>query len=303
MPLPVSPREKRNAKPSATKTRPKRIGMTIAIASRATTGVLLYADKKIIASDGATTEGCKIYRRRLPDDGFIALASAADDAVASEALAIDLMAHANGVQDQSMIWGAIQQAMVRWCEPYPPNELPSIQYLMALRTSNIARLYLLQLRNQIVPVSVKRAIGAGSRIVDAMLDDVLPDDFIFHPKVALFNMAYMARKAKDSESSVGGGSRSNAIFIPHRGSAHWVNEIELFSAEEHAALVDDELNHIRMLIMGLGTIGPVERMAEGYKNLIVTMANSYAESVQFPSLDDDSNEATLSEPETSEDQP
>src|SRR5580704_113619 len=181
--------------------------MTIAIAARALEGVLVYADKKIIASDGATTEGCKIYRARLEKDGFLALASASNDAIAAEALAVDILAHARRVTSQENIWAEVQSAMIKWCKPYAAD-LPSIQFLMALRTGRSARLYLLQPRNQIVPVPVKRAIGAGSRVVDVMLDDVLPVEMIFSVKVALFNLAYLARKAKDQESSVGGGSKS-----------------------------------------------------------------------------------------------
>lgn len=259
--------------------------MTIAIASRATKGVLLYADKKIIASDGATTEGCKIYRSPLLKNGFIALASAANDGIAAEALAVDLMAHAKGVKNQDAIWGAIQTSMVRWCEPYPSGELPNIQYLMALRTSDIARLYLLQVRNQIVPVPHRRAIGAGSRIVDAMLDDVLPEDLPFTAKVALFNLAYMARKAKDQESTVGGGSKSNAIYIPHRGTVRWVDEAELWLAEELAASIDERLSHTRRVVMSLGTIASLEKAAEAYKQWMITEAKSLTDKIEFKSLD------------------
>jgi len=261
--------------------------MTIAIAARATDGVLLYADKKIIASDGATTEGCKIYRSQLENNGYIALASATNDAIAAEALAVDLISRAKGEKDQKRIWGTIQTAMVNWSQPYPAGELPNIQYLMALRTFDTARLYLLQLRNQIVPVPHRRAIGAGGRIVDAMLEDVLPESFPFEPKVVLFNAAYMVRKAKDNESSVGGGSKSNAIYIPDRGFARWIDETELWLAEELAATVDERLNATRRIVMSLGTISDnVEGSADALKKWMIGEAKSLTEKIVFKSLDD-----------------
>jgi len=262
--------------------------MTIAIGTRCQTGVLLYADKKVIASDGVTTEGCKIYRTRLASDGFLALASASTDAIAAEALAVDIMGHARMVKEQSTIWGAVQTAMVNWCKPYG-RDLPSIQFLMALRTEEIARLYLLQPRNQIVPILAKRAIGAGGRVVDVMLDDVIPDDLCaaFVAKVALFNLAYMVRRAKDQESRVGGGSKSNAIFLPHRGRVRWIDEIELMLAEDLAATVDEQLNEIRRLMMGLGTLGPLDKQAEIFKNWIITASNSFTGKIEFSSLVDD----------------
>jgi hypothetical protein len=266
--------------------RPKQIRMTIAIACRATDGVLLYADKKIIASDGATTEGCKIYRSKLAKDGFIALASATNDGIAAEALAVDLIAHAKGEKDQSRIWGAIQTAMVNWCAPYPSGELPDIQYLMALRTSSIARTFLLQVRNQIIPIPFRRAIGAGSRIVDAIIEDVLPDLLPVQPKAALFSMAYMARKAKDQEYKVGGGSRSNAIYLPDKGRVRWIDETELWLAEELASTIDERLSASRRMVMSLGYYTPaaLEKSADSLRNWMIKEATSLADKMEFKSL-------------------
>jgi hypothetical protein len=225
-------------------------------------------------------------RSALAGDGFIALASSSNDGIAAEALAVDLMAHAKGVENQEHIWGAIQTAMVKWCKPYPPGELPSIQYLMALRTSSIARMYLLQPRNQIVPVPQRRAIGAGARVVDAMLDDVFPEDLPFEANVALFNMAYMARKAKDQESQVGGGSKSNAIYIPDHGRVRWIAQSELWLAEELSATVDERLNATRRVVMSLGTITHVEKTAESFKKWMIAEAASLADKIDFQSLNE-----------------
>lgn len=263
----------------------KRCQVTIAISNRSVDGVILYADKKIIASDGATTEGTKIYRASLPNDGYIALASAANDAIASEALAVDLISRAKGEKDQKKIWGTIQSAMVNWSAPYPAGELPQIQYLMALRTFGQARIYLLQLRNQIVPVPSRRAIGAGGRIVDAMLEDVFPEGVPFDTKVSLFNMAYMARRAKDNESSVGGGSRSNAIYIPDEGIARWIDEDELWLAEELASTVDERLSATRRVVMSLGTFSNVQMVAESLKKWLVDESDSLKEKITFKSLE------------------
>jgi hypothetical protein len=262
--------------------------MTIAISSRVVSGVLLYADKKIINSDGATTEGCKIYRGALAKNGFIALASATSDGIAAEALAVDLIAHAKGEKDQRRLWGAIQTAMVNWCAPYPAGELPDIQYLLALRTDDVARTYLLQLRNQIIPVTSRRAIGAGGRVVDAIIEDVLPEMLPVQPKAALFSIAYMVRKAKVQEYKVGGGSGSNAIYIPDKGRVRWIDEHELWLAEELASTVDDRLNASRRTIMSLGYHTPtaLEKSADALKGWMITEANSLAEKIEFKSLED-----------------
>jgi len=262
--------------------------MTIAISCRATKGVILYADKKIIASDGATTEGCKIYRGELANKGFIALASATNDGIAAEALAVDIIARVKGEKKQERIWGVVQTAMVKWCEPYPSGELPAIQYLMALRTNDLARTYLLQVRNQIVPIANRRAIGAGGRVVDAILEDVLPEMLPVEPKAALFNMAYMVRKAKDQESTVGGGSRSNAIYIPHRGAVRWIDENDLWLAEELSVTVDERLNATRRMVMGLGYYTPTSlaKSADAFKDWMIKEARSLTDKVEFPSLED-----------------
>jgi len=284
MPLRTKPND-----PKKTGAVPCRLRMTIAIAARCQSGVLLYADKKIVASDGATTEGCKIYKTSLTDDGFLALASATADAIAAEALARRILDDAKMITTPialEAMMRQVEQSLTEWCQPYAANELPSIQFLMAIRVTGQAALFLIEPRNKIIPIPLKRSIGAGGRIVDAMIDAVFPDDLIFVPKVALLNMAYLARRAKDEELNVGGGSKSNAIYVPdYPGKVKWIDEAELWTAEELASTVDGELSNIRRFMMGLGTIGP-NSLAARYGKLILVMAKSLQKRVTFESLDE-----------------
>ena len=59
--------------------------MTVATGSKCIGGIVLYADRNVVAADLSRAEACKIYGKHLPH-GSVALASATEDAIVAEVL-------------------------------------------------------------------------------------------------------------------------------------------------------------------------------------------------------------------------
>src|SRR6266568_6068307 len=117
------------------RTEPKRLPegkrMTVAIGSKCIGGVILYADRNVIGTDGSKTQACKIYSRNTRD-GAIALASATDDAAASEALAQQILDDLSKTkfQNVSKLISQLRKNLIEWSAPYPKDL--TMQYLMAV---------------------------------------------------------------------------------------------------------------------------------------------------------------------------
>jgi hypothetical protein len=78
-------------------------------------GVVLYADRNVVASDLARSEGCKIYTRDL-SFGSVAIGNATDDAIAGEGLAgriLDDLASARSF-DLAKLTERVRRQMQNW---------------------------------------------------------------------------------------------------------------------------------------------------------------------------------------------
>jgi len=266
--------------------KPKRKGflgkhrMTVVIGAKCIGGVILYADRNVIGTDGSKREGDKIWLRDLPQGlAAIAIASATDDAVASENLAkiiLDDFEKATPTDFRDLT-SRVREHLRTWNEPY--NEELSISYLLAASLAGEAKLYLLQPRNKVIEIPQRYAIGAGATVAEPLFDSLLPENTLVLPEMTLMRMAYMVRHAKEQVAFVGGGS--NAVYVPNVGSTRWINSTELRTAEEMAQFVDETLGRIAGLMLSLTNRKDAEATAKILCDLIAETTVSIGNAVRF----------------------
>lgn len=258
--------------------------MTIAIESKSVEGgAILYADRNVIATDGTRTQGRKIYSRDLPT-GSVALASATNNAIAAEGLALQMLDDLESGQcaDLEEVINRIRWKLQNWSEPYPADELDT-KFLMALAFSNQTNLYLLQPRNNIMPVQQKYSIGTGARVVDPILNVLLPEDSLFDRRQTLCRLAYMTKHAKEQEATVGPGG-SDAIYIPPSGKATWISPVALEFAEHMTEFVDETLTFVLHTVMGFASDEQLEKQAETCKGIVINTAGTLKTFMKFDEL-------------------
>ncbi len=249
---------------------------------------MLYADRNIVASDLARTEGSKIYRRDLPE-GSVAIANATDDAIAGEGLAHRILDEVTRTQsrDPPKITEAIRRQLQNWSKAYQKEKQPSIQSLIVFGHSGHTYLYLLQPPNTVIPKD-RYSIGSGARVTDSMLKALAPDGLELSPRETLLHLAYMTRHAKQQEALVGGigWTGSDAVYVPSSGSTVPIESIELGFAEELAPSMDEFLTLSLHAMMGCLSSIELDKMADRLRGLLVTIANSVTRRATFSALDD-----------------
>jgi hypothetical protein len=255
--------------------------MTIAIESKSVEGgAILYADRNVIANDGTRTQGCKIYSRDLAT-GSVALASATNNAIAAEGLAMQMLAdlESGEYSDLQDMINRIRWNLQNWSEPYPADELDT-KFLMVLAFSRQTNLYLLQPRNNIMPVPQKYAIGAGARVVDPILNVLPPEDSLFDRRQTLCRLACMTKHAKEQEAAVGPGG-SDAIYIPPSGKATRISPVTLEFAEHMTEFVDETLTFVLHTVMGFASDEQLEKEAETCKRTVINTAGTLTSFMKF----------------------
>jgi hypothetical protein len=259
--------------------------MTVVIGTKCGNGeVILYADRNVIGSDGSKREGDKIWSRELSRGPIaIAIASATDDAVASENLAKLILDDFEGTppKDFGELVSRVRVQLQAWNEPYA-EEL-AISYLMAASLSGEVKLYLVQPRNKVLEIPQRYAIGSGATVVEPLLELLLPEGSYFPADKTLIRLAYMVRHAKEQVAFVGGGS--NAVYIPRFGPERWISSIELHTAEEKAHLVDVTLRYVAGLMLSLTDKDDAKKTAEMLGDLIAKTTASISKAVHFSAFD------------------
>jgi hypothetical protein len=259
--------------------------MTAASGAKCIGGVFLYTDRNVIASDGAATQGCKIYHRNLVD-GSIALASATDDAIAAQGLADQLLDEvvAEDCRTIQETTECVRRTIVNWSNPYSPEELGATQFLMAVGTGGGSYLYIVQPRNTVTEVRHNQAIGAGARVVERLLPSLFCEGLMYEPRTALFMLAYATKHAKMEEAFVGNQPGSDAIFVRPGSRAVIVPSTELYLAEELVFSPDAVINDLRRFLLALESPEVIERNANELRRMIASTAHNLREAIVFPSL-------------------
>ena len=93
----------------------------------------------------------------------------------------------------------------------------------------------------------------------------------------------MRSPARSPASAVGFGS--DALYIPATGTGRWIEQQELFFAEDHMQFVDEFIASGVHILMGLHSRETIEKLADHLRSLLVNHANALRESVKFSGLE------------------
>jgi len=214
--------------------------MTIAIGTSFDGGAIVCADTKVSASDGATTEGSKVFLGITRTRRMYVLANSAEDAYAAKMLGGEI-SNALSLADKSFrVEETIKPVMERWYNGYHHIQPPQIQFLLAFAQESwdSVMLYYCEPPNTVAHGS-PIAIGKGSRAVDPALNILSPvGKKRLDVKSALVKLAYLMHLAKRDEGTACGGN-TYAVVIGVGGAYAFIDETEMREAEALAKKLSD----------------------------------------------------------------
>ena len=104
--------------------------MTIAIGADYDGGVIICADTKVVASDGATTSDMKVALAMGPARRMVAVANAAEDGHAATMLAEEIGLAVGGTENPEQDLKAL---MTAWHNSYGSAHPPQLQFIVGIR--------------------------------------------------------------------------------------------------------------------------------------------------------------------------
>jgi hypothetical protein len=253
--------------------------LTIAIGTDYNEGIIICADSKVVASDGATTTDMKISLVMGPPRRMVAVATAAEDARAATMLAESIsLAAGNPDADPDK---DIKPIMTAWHNAYGKQQAPQLQFILGDAAHKA--IYLCE-----PPATVLEccplAIGRGARAVEPYMD--IPDGLVPHSapmRATLLRLAFLMYRAKKDEGSACGG-HTHTVILPQKGGFFMVSRQDMAAAEQLAAEIDGlMLSAARMITTDLavpgGSSNSLETLSGQYKGLIERWLN-----LDFPSV-------------------
>jgi hypothetical protein len=246
--------------------------LTIAIGADYYGGIIVCADTKVVATDGATTADFKLAIGLGSQPKTVVIANAAEDGHAATMLAEEIiLAIGNVNMEQEEEW-QIKKVMTAWHNSYGAQQAPNLQFIVGTVSGNLDRILLCE-----PPATVLEchpvAIGRGARAVESFLH--IPDGLVPHSasmRATLLRLAFLMYRAKKDEGSACGGDTHTAV-IPKGGMFFLVPKEEMAAAEKLAAEIDELMvNTARMITTDLSAPGAasnsLETLSGQYRNLL-----------------------------------
>lgn len=258
--------------------------MTIAIGTYYDKGIIVCADSKVVASDGATTNGLKLSLALGQNRRFIAIANAAEDGHAATMLSDDIAIAIGDAQDEGSAKSNIKAVMTTWHNAYGSQSAPHLQFVVGIVAPGERDVLLCEPPATVIE-DAPVAIGRGARAVERFLE--LEARFLTGDsppmKVALLRLAFLMYHAKKEEGSACGGD-THAVILPSNGILTFVNSCDMADAEGLAKEVD--------ALMTVTGKKAMSHLTEADQNTFVTaeFSKRYAElarkarELTFPSL-------------------
>jgi 20S proteasome alpha/beta subunit len=261
----------------------KEIKMTIAIGAEFEGGTIVCADTKIVATDGATSEGSKVMLSVNDRKIAYAIANAAEDGNAASMMASELGSAACGSESWAEISQNLKRVMTEWYSGFGGAKPPVLQFILSYGGLFNSGLYFCEPPNTVLRVSHVIAIGRGSRPIEPMMHGLFWPIPMFGVKEALLKVAYLMYRAKKDEGSACGGN-TTAVVVTKEGSFAFVEGEEMEAAERLAAKIENNVEDFRNGMLSLlpkdSQALKHEKCAERYLALV-----KEAENLAFPGLD------------------
>ncbi len=170
--------------------------MTIAIGTLYSEGAIVCADTKVVASDGATTTGSKVFASLTPKGRMFRIADAAEDANAAKMLAGEISHAICDAENPYKLGAPIKAVMGPWHSSYHHVRPPNLQFVIASLVvgDEQAQVFLCEPPSTVAygwPI----AIGQGARAVDPHLSILIPLKNL-NVRSALLRLAYLMYLAK-----------------------------------------------------------------------------------------------------------
>jgi hypothetical protein len=257
--------------------------LTIAIATDYYGGIIVCADTKVVASDGATTTDMKLSIGIGRPRKVVVIANAAEDGRAATMLANEMMVAIGNAKTPKEEEEKIKDIMTAWHNAYGAQEAPRLQFIIGAMSGSLERILLCE-----PPATVLEehpvAIGRGARAVEPLLH--VPNTLVPHSasmQATLLRLAFLMYRAKKDEGSACGGD-THAVVIAEGGMFVLIPKEEMAAAEQLAAEIDElMLNAARMVTADLSTVGTgndsVDTLSGQYKNLLERWRD-----LDFPSI-------------------
>jgi hypothetical protein len=255
--------------------------LTIAIGADYYGGIIICADTKVVATDGATTADMKLSIGLASK--MVVVANAAEDGHAATMLADEIIFAIANTRTEEEEQQNIKQVMTTWHNSYGAQAAPHLQFIIGVTSGNLERILLCE-----PPATVLEchpvAIGRGARAVEPFLH--IPDGLIPHSasmRATLLRLAFLMYRAKKDEGSACGGD-THAAVMPKGGMFFLVPKEEMAVAEKLAAEIDGlMLNVARMVTTDLSGASAdsksLETLSSQYKTLLERWRN-----LDFPSI-------------------
>jgi hypothetical protein len=259
--------------------------MTIAIGTRFTGGVIVCADSKVVASDGATTDESKVSLSLTVTKRIFGIADAAEDGNAAKMLAGDIMNAVCDSHNPYKLAPDVTSVMASWYNSYGAAQVPHLQFILGsvVIGHKDGNVYLCEppatVLNTIGPI----AIGRGARAVEPLLSILTGQGG--RPlalKPTLLRLAYLMYKAKKDEGSACGGN-THAIVISAKGGFAFIEHEEMKRAEEIAVEVDALLRDANQNVLGAEPPDVQRELINNFSQKYLALAER-GEKLEFPSL-------------------
>jgi hypothetical protein len=254
--------------------------MTIAIGTCFDGGVIVCADTRVVATDGATTSDSKLFASLSPKGRLFLIADAAEDANAAKMLGREISSAICDVENPYEPGPAIKAAMTTWHSSYHHFQPPNLQFLIAsVVVGNKSGQVFLCEPPSTVAFGWPIAIGRGARAVEPRISILGPyAGKSMDAKSALLRLGYLMFLAKRDEASACGGN-THTIVASVEGGIALIDDEEMEEAEKLAKEMDSALIKAIETLASCPQKNPAQKLSETFHSI----TEKY-EKAAFPSL-------------------
>lgn len=249
----------------------RRSKLTIAIGARYTDGIIICADTKVVATDGATTSNTKMMFGIGPPNRRIVIADAGEDARAGMMVAEQIVTAIGRSKNWLDTEMRIKEVMTKWYNAYGAHHAPTLQFILGVTPSDGGSIYLCEPPATVLDC-IPLAIGRGSRAVESLLESpggLLP--YSAPLRATLLRLAFLMYRAKKDEGSACGGD-THTLVMPEKGPVFPISNEEMAVAEKLAGEIDSLMlsaarNLTADLLAGDGSCS-IDRLTSEYQGLL-----------------------------------